>query len=66
MLVNAGFVAQGTRQFDSLLTMHSMTQYPAVIVPFSTADPEKDPKRTEFSPLSETDAQVQALCEWCR
>lgn len=39
-------------------------QYPAVIVPFTTADPAKDPKPTDFKPLCEFDVEVQAKCEY--
>jgi amidase len=38
-------------------------QYPAVILPFSQADPEKDPVDEGFKPLHEADAKNQAMCK---
>jgi amidase len=39
-------------------------QYPAVIMPFTHADPAKDPVDAEFKPANETDAKNQALCKF--
>ncbi|KAH8690127.1 amidase [Talaromyces proteolyticus] len=39
----------------------NVVDYPACIVPFTTADPEKDPKDTSFNPQSELDAQNEAM-----
>jgi amidase len=38
-------------------------QYPAVIIPFTKVDPEKDLKDDDFVAMSEEDASVQASCE---
>lgn len=38
-------------------------QYPAVILPYSTVDPAKDPKEFQFEPRSELDQELGALCE---
>lgn len=38
-------------------------QYPAVVIPFTTADPELDPIDDAFIPMHELDKQVQELCK---
>lgn len=38
-------------------------QYPAVVIPFTTADPELDPIDGAFIPMHELDKQVQELCK---
>jgi amidase len=38
-------------------------KYPAVIIPFSHVDPEKDLRDAEFKPMNEADSGNQAKCE---
>jgi hypothetical protein len=44
--------------------MESSSKYPAVIIPFTTANPEVDLEDVSFVPMHDLDAEVQALCEW--
>lgn len=37
-------------------------QYPAVVIPFTTANPELDPIDEAFIPMHELDKKVQELC----
>jgi len=39
-------------------------QYPAVVIPYSTADPKLDPVDEEFVPMHDLDKMVQELCEY--
>ncbi|KAL1882488.1 hypothetical protein Plec18167_002904 [Paecilomyces lecythidis] len=46
---------------DTYTVSWNVMDYPAVIVPFTTADPDKDPKDWTFVPLSLENRKVQAL-----
>jgi len=48
---------------DMYTVAWNAVDYPAVIIPFGTADPKLDPKDSEFVPMHELDATVQALYE---
>ncbi|OJJ50404.1 hypothetical protein ASPZODRAFT_13485 [Penicilliopsis zonata CBS 506.65] len=49
--------------FDHYTVAWNAMDYPAVIIPFTTADPEKDPRATDFKPLSADDERIQAQYE---
>jgi hypothetical protein len=40
-------------------------QYPAVIIPFTHVDPEKDTKKFEFTAMHEADTANHAKCKYC-
>lgn len=55
-------------RIEDMAANTSTFKYPAVIVPFTTVDPDLDPPDAGFVPMHDLDAQVQALCKWfpCR
>ncbi|KAF7534679.1 hypothetical protein G7054_g5993 [Neopestalotiopsis clavispora] len=54
-------VRPGDWTSDIYTVAWNAVDYPAVIVPFSHADPEKDPLDQDFQPLHEADAKNQAM-----
>ncbi|ETS81644.1 hypothetical protein PFICI_06646 [Pestalotiopsis fici W106-1] len=54
-------VRPGDWTSDIYTVAWNAVDYPAVIVPFSHADPEKDPVDKDFKPIHEADAKNQAL-----
>ncbi|EXJ93190.1 hypothetical protein A1O3_01747 [Capronia epimyces CBS 606.96] len=54
-------VLPGDWTTDMYTVAWNAMDYPAIIIPFTKADPVLDPKDTEFVPMHELDEQIQSL-----
>ncbi|KAF2812645.1 amidase [Mytilinidion resinicola] len=53
-------------RIDMYTVWVNVVDFPAVIIPYDTVDPEKDKKYEDFKPISALDAEIQAMCKHLR